>query len=84
MINVSAAGGAEGQQAEQPEKRPFGPGVGAAQSRIGRGRGALGADQRGKDHNHDDRQGGEENVLPHRLAQERDAGLQFLLHTAAS
>ena len=71
-------GGTERQQAEEPEKRPFGPGIGAAQSGIGRAGGALGSEQRGQDHNHDDRQGGEENILLHGLAQEGDAGFQLL------
>jgi len=71
-------GGTEGQQAEQPQKRPFGAGIGAAQRRIGWSGRAFGSNERSDDNHHDDRKRGEKQILPHGLAQEGDAGRQFL------
>ena len=79
MMNVSAAGGAERQQGEQPEERPLGPGVRPARIGIGRAGRALGADQRGQGHHHDHRQGREKHVLQHGVAQEGNAVLQLLV-----
>ena len=78
MMNVSAPGGTERQQGEQPKERPFGPRVRPFQSWIGRPGGTLGSDERGNAHNHDHCQGGENNVLCHGIAHERDAFFQLL------
>ena len=74
MMNVSAAGGLSDNKREQPQERPLGPRIGAGQASGRADRSdpwgpAIAAER----HDHDHRQRREENVLEHRIAQERHA-----------
>ena len=81
MMKVSAAGGAERQQGEEPEERPLGPRVRPAQRRVGRAGRPLRPEDGGQHHHDDHRQGREEGVLEHGVAQEGDARASALPRT---